>query len=208
MENIPGINIVSEAGGRSLRQDGQSRGDPSIRWRYCDVRRTTLGFPEWLSLTYFVSETKEVPEHSEDARKWPRIDSETPTDPSGRVPERTASPTIPIDSATATLPPNSPLPSPEFIPPPQVSTPAKRVARKPRQSLASLAAASVAKPHKLTTLQKSRLDWESHLASTSQSEVDELERNRKGGGYLEKVDFLQRVDGRKDEAMTSGKRRR
>ena len=39
---------------------------------------------------------------------------------------------------------------------------------------------------------------------------DELEANRRGGGYLEKQEFLQRVETRKDEVLEAakGKRRR
>ncbi|KAF8734783.1 Bucentaur or craniofacial development, partial [Rhizoctonia solani] len=79
---------------------------------------------------------------------------------------------------------------------------------KPRKPLSGLAAA--AKPKKLTTLDKSRLDWQSHLASATQEERDELERNRKAGGagYLEKVDFLARVDQRKDGVFEDSKRKR
>ncbi|CAE6467870.1 unnamed protein product [Rhizoctonia solani] len=79
---------------------------------------------------------------------------------------------------------------------------------KPRKSLSGLAAA--AKPKKLTTLDKSRLDWQSHLASTTQEERDELEQNRKAGGagYLEKVDFLTRVNQRREGVFEDSKRKR
>ncbi|CAE6349982.1 unnamed protein product [Rhizoctonia solani] len=79
---------------------------------------------------------------------------------------------------------------------------------KPRRSLSNLAAAGKSK--KLTTLDKSRLDWQSHLASSTQEERDDLERNRKAGGagYLEKVDFLARVGERRDTVFEDGKRKR
>ncbi|CEL63114.1 hypothetical protein RSOLAG1IB_05154 [Rhizoctonia solani AG-1 IB] len=79
---------------------------------------------------------------------------------------------------------------------------------KPRKSLSGLAAAT--KPKKLSTLDKSRLDWQSHLASSTQEERDELEQNRKAGGagYLEKVDFLARVDQRRDGVFEGSKRKR
>ncbi|KAL5637860.1 hypothetical protein ACGC1H_002210 [Rhizoctonia solani] len=79
---------------------------------------------------------------------------------------------------------------------------------KSRKSLSSLAAAG--KPKKLTTLDKSRLDWQSHLVSSTQEERDDLERNRKAGGagYLEKVDFLARVGERRDNVFEDSKRKR
>lgn len=81
--------------------------------------------------------------------------------------------------------------------------------RKKKSSLASLAAAaSTAKPTKLNTLEKSKLDWESFKQTPSggltQQERDEIEQQTKGGasglgnmkGYLERQDFLDRVRGR------------
>ena len=56
------------------------------------------------------------------------------------------------------------------------------------------------------------MDWRAHVAAEAGSGLqEELDANRKGGGYLEKVDFLKRVDERKDdilEASRSSKRRR
>ncbi|KAG8690233.1 hypothetical protein FRC11_013013 [Ceratobasidium sp. 423] len=89
-------------------------------------------------------------------------------------------------------------------PPPTKAKPAM----KPRKSLSGLAVAG--KPKKLTTLDKSRLDWQSHLASSTQEERDELERNRRAGGagYLEKVDFLARVGERRENVFEESKRKR
>lgn len=68
------------------------------------------------------------------------------------------------------------------------------------------------KATKLTTLDKSAMDWKSHVTGAQDPALkDELDANRRGGGYLEKVDFLQRVGERKDEAFEankSSKRRR
>ncbi|KAF8325801.1 bucentaur or craniofacial development-domain-containing protein [Cantharellus anzutake] len=62
----------------------------------------------------------------------------------------------------------------------------------------------VAKPKKLTTLQKSKMDWNAHLDSEeAQTFKDELELNRRGGGYLEKVEFLGRVENRRDESISN-----
>lgn len=55
------------------------------------------------------------------------------------------------------------------------------------------------------------MDWRSHVQREGQSGLkDELEANRRGGGYLEKVEFLQRVEERKADALdaTTSKRRR
>ena len=46
---------------------------------------------------------------------------------------------------------------------------------------------------------------------SEQISKDELEANRRSGGYLEKIEFLKRVDERKEEALEankSNKRRR
>ncbi|EST09289.1 BCNT-C domain protein [Kalmanozyma brasiliensis GHG001] len=79
--------------------------------------------------------------------------------------------------------------------------------RKKGSSLASLSAAITAKPTKLNTLEKSKLDWDSFKGDTakmSKQELDELENQTKGGGkglgdmkgYLERRDFLDRVKDR------------
>ena len=68
-----------------------------------------------------------------------------------------------------------------------------------------------AKAKKLTTLDKSAMDWKKHLEDAGSSVTDELEANRRGGGYLEKVEFLKRVEERKEEtldALKSNKRRK
>jgi hypothetical protein len=56
------------------------------------------------------------------------------------------------------------------------------------------------------------MDWRTHLDAESESGVkDELEANRRGGGYLEKVEFMKRVEQRKEgalQAIKDGKQRR
>lgn len=51
------------------------------------------------------------------------------------------------------------------------------------------------------------MDWRAHVDDTQQASglKDELDANRRGGGYLEKVEFLQRVEQRKDEAFEASK---
>lgn len=82
----------------------------------------------------------------------------------------------------------------------------------PRRSKVTLAPLPSGKAKKLSTLEKSAMDWRAHVAAEAGSGLqEELDANRKGGGYLEKVDFLKRVDERKDdilEASRSSKRRR
>jgi len=61
---------------------------------------------------------------------------------------------------------------------------------------------------RLTTLEKSALDWKAHVDPSSAGEsklVSELEANRRGGGYLEKVEFLQRVEDRKNQTLEGNK---
>lgn len=49
---------------------------------------------------------------------------------------------------------------------------------------------------KLSTLEKSKLDWVQYV--DKEGIKDELQYNKKGGGYLAKQDFLSRVESRKD----------
>jgi len=50
------------------------------------------------------------------------------------------------------------------------------------------------------------MDWQAHVGSSADSALkDELEANRRGGGYLEKVQFLQRVEERKEQVFDSSK---
>jgi hypothetical protein len=48
------------------------------------------------------------------------------------------------------------------------------------------------------------MDWNAHLSSST-SMRDEIEANRRGGGYLEKQEFLERVGDRRAGAMGSHK---
>lgn len=159
------------------------------------------------------SEVKEVEEGSAEAKKWPVVAADKGEDRvQGSASGTTSSPDagVSLEHPSSTV---SDAPAPPDAKTPSGSSPSKKPATgqrrpaKPKSSLAALAAST--KPKKISTLEKSRLDWNNHLASSSSmEEVDELEKNRKGGGYLEKVDFLQRVDERKEEALSAGKRRR
>ena len=77
--------------------------------------------------------------------------------------------------------------------------------RKPKVQLADLPSADSRRGKKLTTLEKSALDWKAHTASGEPELAAELEANRRGGGYLEKVEFLQRVGDRKNQTFEANK---
>lgn len=158
------------------------------------------------------SEVEEVPEGSEEAKKWPLWKPPVPVDAEGNMSQlyspNSASGTEhqhPPESSTAAA--SSSTPTKKIL----EKTPAKRPGpRKPKIKLASLP--EPARVKKLTTLDKSAMDWKAHVAATPDPSLkDDLEANRRGGGYLEKVEFLQRVGERKDqtfEANQSTKRRR
>ncbi|KAK7439391.1 hypothetical protein VKT23_017613 [Stygiomarasmius scandens] len=155
-----------------------------------------------------VVEVVEVPEDSADAKKWPLW-----------APAPSSNSEAP--GASSPKPENIPLPTPDTS---KASTSATRAStasakpgpkrpgpRKSKITLASLPSSS--KPKKITTLEKSAMDWRTHVNSVDEGTKDELEANRKegGGGYLEKVEFLDRVSERREgvlEAGKSGKRRR
>ncbi|KAL6301432.1 bucentaur or craniofacial development-domain-containing protein [Sparassis latifolia] len=154
-----------------------------------------------------VTETKEVPEDSEDAKKWPRWRPPEGEDNTVYQPESSAvqsGDTTP--SSNATQPPTTPTPAKPPVP--AKAAPKRPGPRKPKITLASAPRAA----KKLTTLDKSAMDWRAHVDTEGASGLkDELEANRRGGGYLEKVEFLQRVEDRKAgalEASTSKRRRR
>ncbi|RXW23520.1 hypothetical protein EST38_g2356 [Candolleomyces aberdarensis] len=142
----------------------------------------------------------EVPETSEDANRWPQC-VDTPSSSSTPVvippSERTSTST----SAAASLPPANPSTSSSLQPnlkPPQRKPPGPR---KPKTTLPTLPTSySTNKAKKITTLEKSTMDWTAHVQGSGQG--SELEMNKKSGGsYLEKVEFLNRVDERKEELL-------
>ena len=54
----------------------------------------------------------------------------------------------------------------------------------------------------------SALEWKAHVNTSSGGEPElgaELEANRRGGGYLEKAEFLQRVWDRKNQTLEANK---
>jgi hypothetical protein len=149
------------------------------------------------------SEIVEVPEDSKDAKDWPLW----------KPPETVEE--VAIDGSSTSTPPAAGLPT---APSSSSATTSQQVVnrrpgrRKPKVQLAELPSADSRKGKKLTTLEKSTLDWNAHVNVPGEPELAaELEANRRGGGYLERVEFLQRVDDRKNmalEASRDHKRRR
>ncbi|RDB27514.1 Craniofacial development protein 1 [Hypsizygus marmoreus] len=141
-----------------------------------------------------VVEVVDVLKDSPDAKKWPLW----------RSPEEAAPEAAP--EATILDPPPSTASS-------SAKPPAKRPGpRKPKISLTALPMPSSQKAKKLSTLDKSAMDWQAHLKAAEESGLkDELEANRRGGGYIEKMEFLSRVEERREdviEASKGSKRRR
>jgi hypothetical protein len=136
-----------------------------------------------------------VPQDSADAKKWPLW----------KPPENLEAPTL-DDSPSTPTPSTAEMPlasSPAASAQPVTKRPGRR---KPRLQLAELPSADSRKGKKLTTLEKSALDWKAHVTASGEPELAaELEANRRGGGYLEKVEFLQRVADRKNQTLEASK---
>ncbi|KAF5351037.1 hypothetical protein D9756_008410 [Leucocoprinus leucothites] len=137
----------------------------------------------------YITEIVEVPEDSPDAKKWPLHQHED----TGSLSVQPEASTSTASSSTITATTGS---SPSENPPPKKPGP-----RKPKRTLAALPPTSLQRAKKLTTLDKSLMDWKAHTGDSALQ--DELEANRKTGGYLEKVEFLKRVDERKEEKLES-----
>ncbi|KAF8624238.1 hypothetical protein AX15_005998 [Amanita polypyramis BW_CC] len=172
-----------------------------------------------------LTEVVEVPEDSPEAKTWPiwhpteePVASSTSSATTGQIAPAplTAGGTQIASEVTPST--SAPLPT-ALTSSPTPSTPVtgkqRPGPRKPKVQLAELPGGSgAAKAKKLTTLDKSVMDWKAHVQESGNVVLrDELEANRRGGtGYLDKVDFLQRVDERKDAvldaAKAGGKRRR
>ena len=132
---------------------------------------------------------EEVYEDSEDGRKWPLWT----VDASNLNPTESGPSPSPVPSSSSTPQPDG---KPHHRPGP----------RRPKKSLDDMFATAKAK--KLSTLDKSAMDWKDHVES-SQDIKEDLETNRRAGGYLDKVEFLQRVEQRKEaEREQIGSKRR
>ncbi|KAL1410214.1 hypothetical protein Q8F55_004219 [Vanrija albida] len=96
---------------------------------------------------------------------------------------------------------------PQPQPRPAPSRPGRGPVRKrPRASLEAMSAALDA-GKKMTTLEKSQMDWNSHMA-TNVAVSDEIAAHRRSGGYLEKKAFLERVDERRAGGQSQPSSRR
>lgn len=136
-----------------------------------------------------VTEVVEVPAGSEEAKKWQPHQSDFTGERAEEGRPLSATPD-PASKSTSGIRPGP---------------------RKPRTTLPALPTPGASKTKKITTLDKSAMDWRAHVASQSSDAQDELTANRRGGGYLEKVDFLQRVQDRREDVLEgskSNKRRR
>ncbi|WRT65431.1 uncharacterized protein IL334_002374 [Kwoniella shivajii] len=136
-----------------------------------------------------------------DKKEGVDIPTSTNDDDASPVPDSLASKeenandsSIPILSSSAISLEKALPPKPKGPPPP--------IRRKPRQSLEAMSAA-LDKGKKMTTLEKSQMDWKSHTSSST-GLSDELNANRKNGGYLDKRDFLDRVDERRSAGFGPG----
>jgi hypothetical protein len=148
------------------------------------------------------SEVIEVLEDSDDVKKWPLWT------PKG---EDTASessvagaPEAQPENAPLTVPSEHAIPLSSAIARPEQPLPKKPGPRKSKTKLGPLPEPT--KPKKLTTLDKSAMDWKAHVSSARDPSLKhDLDANRREGGYLEKVAFLQRVEERKDQAFDANK---
>ena len=181
-------------------------------------------------------EVIEVPEDSDEARKWPiwhQPSTSATEEPAKEAPDRTThssenpviSPNmqdVPTEAIVSTLSTSSAVTKTD---PSLPSTTAPSNLRRPgpRKPKTTLTPLPQGKPKKLTTLEKSAMDWRAHVSGSpdnglaadapggiegSENLADELERNRRGGGYLEKVAFLERVENRREELFDESRKRR
>ncbi|KAG6885049.1 hypothetical protein C0992_005498 [Termitomyces sp. T32_za158] len=145
-----------------------------------------------------VVEVVEVAADSPDAKKWPLWNEkgDSHIKPAVSPPEEYKSGEVSLEASS------------------ESSTSTKPAVKRPgpRKSKTVLAAIPTQKAKKLSTLEKSAMDWQAHVQASGESGLkDELEANRRGGGYIEKVEFLNRVEERREgvvEANKGSKRRR
>jgi hypothetical protein len=141
-------------------------------------------------------EVVEAPEDSPEAKKWPVVN--TDLSQHERTSEFVDAQANPCSDSTKSLL-NQSESSSSIVSKPGLS---KRPG--PRKSKTTLAPLPTSKPKKITTLDKSAMDWRAHIQSEQEmgsSLKDDLEAHRKAGGYLEKVEFLKRVDERKEDNL-------
>lgn len=175
------------------------------------LRPTVLG-----ELSLICREVVEVPEDSQEAKTWPLHRNPNAPSPSSATQAMQVmmssagqSATIGQEESELPLTTTSSTTASEVQP----LTP-KLVAGKrpgPRKSKFTLASLPSSKTKKITTLDKSAMDWRAHIQAEEESGSslkDDLEANRRAGGYLEKVEFLKRVEERREENLDTIKSKR
>jgi Bucentaur or craniofacial development len=147
-------------------------------------------------------EILDVPEDSKDVKIWPladRISNGTST--------HTSTDATPVASTSASVIPETVVSATSTS-----GTSRRPGPRKSKTVLPPLPSSSSQRTKNLSTLDKSAMDWRAHLNTNEDLHVkDQLEANRRAGGYLDKVEFLQRVEKRKGDVLDankSSKRRR
>ncbi|KAM0752904.1 BCNT-domain-containing protein [Meredithblackwellia eburnea MCA 4105] len=170
-----------------------------------------------------ITQEKEVLETSEEAKRWlakqgkkNEVSSAAGEKPNGQPGSSTENKTSGIPSADALFGPEDITPSTGSAPS-SSSTPQNPITTtsdslKPKLApkrakaggLAGMAAA-LAKPAKLNTLEKSKLDWNRFV---DKEELAEDLSNARKDGYLEKQDFLRRTDSKREEDWEKSKSRR
>lgn len=176
LDKLPGLLDKTRPAGSRSNKVGSNPEAISLRWGIYLVRL----IHRCIELSWRgTREIVEVPEDSPDVKKWPLYHAETDCERSNPV-----SPSLQGQPDSSSL--SNPLPK-------------KPGPRKPKKTLGVLPSTSNQKAKKLTTLDKSLMDWKAHTGDSALR--DELDANRKAGGYLEKVEFLKRVDERKEENL-------
>ncbi|GAA5874636.1 hypothetical protein JCM16303_002933 [Sporobolomyces ruberrimus] len=167
-----------------------------------------------------ITQDKKVPRDSQEAQNYFALHPELSSKPAPSSPSKPASsdPTTssldalfgPETTPTNTSTPTSAEPSnpPESAaPPPRPAASAPKRKKAGGGGLGAMAASLGvgSKPAKLNTLEKSKLDWNSYV-QTQDGLEDTLQHARKDG-YLEKKDFLDRVEMRKEEGWEKGRKK-
>ena len=162
-----------------------------------DVRHSDMPLSLRQPNSFVRSEVVEVAEDSEDAKKWPLWTPST-----GPSTFKSPQSSISLGAMEVRTGPSSTTSAP--VPGPPLQKPGRR---KSRIQLSEIPSAGSQKAKKLTTVEKSAIDWKAHAQDNAQLK-DELDANRRGGGYLEKVQFLNDVGDRRDKLLEERKERK
>jgi hypothetical protein len=154
---------------------------------------------------------KDVPENSEEAKKWPRCGDPPPipTFEDRLANTESSSQDIATMLVSGSSSNNEPSKGP-FVGPPKLT---KRPGPRKSKIILGQPTLDQAQARKISTLDKSAMDWNSYINSkdsTGEKVQDTLTINSRGGGFLTKQDFLDRVEERKNDVLeaSKGKRRR